>query len=198
VSERATLFIDFIRPQWHSLHVTARQYMRPDDANDLVQEALLRAWRGFSPSDDKTYCKAWLFVILRNVAREWHRTATRRVRLVPMESCDLTDLMADDPAEPLAPLPSMSDDRFIEYLDDSIVAALDSLHPAHREVIILAAAGGLDYAEIARVLDCPLGTVMSRMSRARRTLREALSKGTGYRPPLRNEPHPSPTREDAP
>ena len=64
----------------------------------------------------------------------------------------------------------MSEEQFREFLDDKIAAALDALDPPFREVIILSVAGDLTYKEVAAVLDCPVGTVMSRMARARRTL----------------------------
>ncbi|MCH8241923.1 MAG: sigma-70 family RNA polymerase sigma factor, partial [Planctomycetes bacterium] len=77
--------------------------------------------------------------------------------------------------EPFSPLPSFDECRFREFLDDRLVEALDRLEPAFREIVMLSAAGDLSYREIAQVLDCPVGTVMSRMARARRSLREALS-----------------------
>ena len=70
----------------------------------------------------------------------------------------------------------MDERQFREFLDDKIAAALSALDPPFREVIVLSVAGGLSYREIAQVLDCPVGTVMSRMARARRTLRERLAQ----------------------
>jgi RNA polymerase sigma-70 factor (ECF subfamily) len=72
----------------------------------------------------------------------------------------------------------MDEARFREFLDDTIVAAFDKLPPAFREVVVLSVAGGLNYREIAEVLDRPVGTVMSGMARARRALREALADFT--------------------
>ncbi|MFQ5422571.1 MAG: sigma-70 family RNA polymerase sigma factor [Phycisphaerae bacterium] len=173
----AEAFVEYVRPHWQRLHVAAGRYAaREPDAHDLVQETLLRAWRGFSPADDRTYRRAWLFVILRNVALEWHRTATRRIRLVPVSDAELTEVAAAELSEPMCPLPTMSEDRFCEFLDDRIVAALDGLDGPFREVVLLSVAGGLSYREIAEVLDCPVGTVMSRMARARRALRERLAE----------------------
>jgi RNA polymerase sigma-70 factor (ECF subfamily) len=101
--------------------------------------------------------------------------ATRRVRIVPHDQAELTELAAVDLSEPLLPLPSMDEASFYEFLDDRIVAALELLEPQYREVIVLSVAGGLNYREIGEVLDCPIGTVMSRMARARRALREQLA-----------------------
>lgn len=170
-------FLNFVRPHWRRLHVAARQYVpRAGDAHDLVQEVLLRAWRGFTPTDESAYRRAWLFVIMRNVILEWRRTARRRIRITPVTDTELTELASSDPSEPFSPLPAMDEQQFREFLDDRIVAALDSLDAAFREVIVLSVAGDLNYREIAEVLDCPVGTVMSRMARARRILRERLAE----------------------
>ncbi len=169
-------FLALIRPHRHRLHLAARQYARSDaDARDLVQETLLRAWRGYLPAEDRTYRRAWLFVILRNVAAEWHRAAQRRIRLVPVSDAELTDRPTQPVDGSLAPLPNMDEARFREFLDDNVAAALDALDPAFREVVVLSVAGGLTYREIAEIVDCPIGTVMSRMARARRQLRSRLA-----------------------
>lgn len=154
----------------------ARRYAAgEEDARDLVQETMLRAWRSFSPTDDRTYSRAWLFVIMRSAATDWHRSAARRIRLVPAADAELTELAPADLSEPFAPLGSGSEEQFRELLDDRIVSALDMLDAPFREVIVLSVAGDLTYREIAEVLDCPVGTVMSRIARARRALREGLA-----------------------
>ncbi len=169
-------FLRHVQPQWQRLHQVARRYVASgEDARDLVQETLLKAWRGFSPGQERTYSRAWLFVIMRNAVVDWQRTARRRINLVPSPDSELTELAPADLTEPLCPLPSMDEERFLDFLDDRIVAALDALEPSFREVVILSVAGNLSYREIAEVFDCPVGTVMSRMARARRALRENLA-----------------------
>ena len=180
MSESAEMFLQFVRPYWGRMHRVARRYVVGEhDAADLVQEVLLRAWRSYSPAEEKTYRRAWLFVILRNVAAEWHRASQRRIRLVPVSHSELTELAPADLSEPFAPLPVMGEERFREFLGDELAGALGRLQPAYREVVILSVAGDLNYREIAEVLDCPMGTVMSRMARARRALREALATSQG-------------------
>lgn len=180
----STEFMRHVKPQWASLHVVARRYVvGVDDARDLVQEALLRAWRSYSPSDGRSYGRAWLYVIMRSVAIDWSRLTKRRVRLVPSTHEELTEIASVDLTEPFSPLPAMDEGRFLDFLDDRVAGALNALDPSFREVVMLSVAGDLTYREIAEVLDCPAGTVMSRMARARRALRDQLAdyaRATGW------------------
>lgn len=172
-------FLDYLRPHWQRLRAASWQYAASaEDANDLMQDTLLRAWRNYSTTDERTHSRAWILVIMRNVALEWHRSASRRIKFVPVTEAELTEFAPTDPAEPFASLPPMDEKQFREFLDEKLASALDALEPSFREVIILSAAGGLNYREISQVLDCPLGTVMSRMARARRALRRRLSEFT--------------------
>lgn len=176
MSETADEFVRYVQPLQGRLHRVARRYAaREEQVRDLVQETLLRAWRGYSPSPGNEYHASWLFVILRNVALDWSRLASRRVQLVPVVPSELTDIAAADPMDPFMPLPGMTEAQFREFLDDRLVSALDGLDPVFREVVVLSVAGELNYREVAEVLDCPVGTVMSRIGRARRALRESLA-----------------------
>lgn len=172
----ASAFETFVTPHLERLSALARQYARaPEDAADLLQETLLRAWRDFSPTRDRAYRRAWLVVILRNIAVDWSRAKRWRIPVLPLDAGELTEVIATDASEPFAPFPQMDEARFRELLDDRVVAALDALEPPYREVVVLSVAAGLNYREIGEVLDCPIGTVMSRMARARRALREHLA-----------------------
>jgi len=169
-------FLRLVRPCWRRLHLVARHYTAgEEDARDLVQEALLRAWSAYRPGADRSYSEGWFFVIQRRVAAEWARRMDRRVTLVPVEHGELTELVGTELSDPLQVLPSSTEGEFRELLDQRLASAFDSLNPAFREVILLSVAGDLNYREIAQVLACPLGTVMSRMARARRALRERLA-----------------------
>lgn len=177
------LFLHFVEPHLERLHAVAGHYgRRLSDARDLVQETMLRAWRGFSQADGRTYRAAWLFVILRNVAIEWRRRASSRIQEIPMPVAELTELVAPNLSDPLASFPSMRESDFCELLDQRLAQAVRALEGPYREVLVLSVIGGLNYREIAETLDCPLGTVMSRMARARRRLREsvaAFARGAG-------------------
>ena len=186
MSEAETAFLRLVRPCWRRLHLVARQYARSaEDARDLVQETLLRAWAAYSPAEDRSYREGWLFVIQRRVAAEWARQAHRRVTLEPIAHDELTELVGTDLSEPLEALPSPSEEQFREFLDQNVTTAFDALEPVYREVVVLSVVADLDYREIAEVLGCPVGTVMSRMARARRALRQRLAgplKTTHHRP----------------
>lgn len=174
----ATEFTRHVKAVWHALHAAAREYMgSPGDASDLVQEALMRAWRAYSTSDAPKCSKAWLFVILRNVAFEWRRQARRRVRLVPHLDEELTDAQDPHPdSGKLASLGALDEAAFLGLLDNRLMEALGQLDDPAREIIVLSVGAGLSYREMALVLQCPVGTVMSRMARARRRLREELAR----------------------
>ncbi len=176
MENQTDIFMQYIQPHWKVLHIVARQYTASKaDASDLVQETLLKAWKSFSSAEEREYRRAWLFVIMRNIVLDWQKRDKHRIKLFLVAHSELTEIAASDLNEPLCQMPVMDEERFLQFVDDHIVAALDTLDPAFREVIILSTAGGLKYSEIAQVLDCPMGTVMSRMARARRRLRENLT-----------------------
>src|SRR3990170_1996094 len=176
MDEVASEFLRQVRPLWGRLQAVARKYCaQREDAGDLVQETLLRAWRAFSPVEGPTHPRAWLFAIMRNIVIDWHRAASRQVTIAPTDYEELTELAGAEPGEPLARLSSMNEEQFREFLDAGVARAFDALEAPFREVVILSVAADLNYREIAEVLDCPVGTVMSRMARARRALRERLA-----------------------
>ena len=176
MSEAATTFVGYVRPQWARLHIVARQYVaNENEAPDLVQETLLRAWRHFSSAEQTAFPAAWLFVIMRNIALDWQASARRRLKLTLLPVSQLTALASFEEDGAFASLPALGEEAFREFLDERIAAAVDALDAPYREVLILSVADDLRYREIAEVLDCPMGTVMSRMARARRALRERLA-----------------------
>jgi RNA polymerase sigma-70 factor (ECF subfamily) len=176
MTEAETVFLRFVRLYWQRLHLVAQRFASTDvDAEDLVQEALLRAWKSFKPAEEHKYRGGWLFAILRSVAIDWARSRKGRIKLVPSDQHELTERFESEFSNPLTPLPPLTEDRFREFIDDKVASALDALEPMHREVVLLSVIGDLSYRDIADVLDCPVGTVMSRMARARRALRDRLA-----------------------
>ena len=155
----------------------ARWLLRDDSAaEDVVQEAALRAWRylGSLRGDD---ARPWFLGIVRNACFTYLEERTRRVEKSGFEEDALealqigAGLSATGPEEAAA---ALRDQALID-------AALRALPPLLREVIVLRELEGLDYAEIAMIAAIPIGTVMSRLSRARERLRDALTKAGARR-----------------
>ncbi len=198
MSEVEAAFLQLVRPCWRRLHLVARNYAATSEgARDLVQETLLRAWAAYRPGEGQSYREGWLFVIQRRIAAEWARQSHRRIRLKLVENEELTDLVGAELSEPFESLPPTTEAQFREFLDQYAVVALDSLEPSFREVLLLSVAAELSYREIADVLGFPLGTVMSRMARARRDLREKLAdaaKAAGWKIKKSHEPQAGETK----
>jgi RNA polymerase sigma-70 factor, ECF subfamily len=136
------------------------------DAEDLVQDTLIRAYRGIDGFDGR-HPRAWLLTILRNT----HINRNRRRRPELLRDPDVAvDRMAA----------SASDERTDAIVDDEIdveiVRALDTLDEPFRRVVELVDIDGLSYAEAAKVLDVPVGTIMSRLHRARARIRDRLDR----------------------
>jgi RNA polymerase sigma-70 factor, ECF subfamily len=149
------------------LYATALRLTRsPSDAEDLVQDTYLKAFRAAKQFRPGTNLKAWLFTILQNTFRNLRRDRGREPVDIDSETVERAPVRAD------APDPEQ---RLIaKTLDADVRDALESLPPAFREAVWLRDVEDLAYAEIAQVLDVPIGTVMSRISRGRRLLQERL------------------------
>ena len=140
----------------------------PADAEDLVQDTYVKAFRFADRFEPGTNLRAWLFTILHNTARNRRRDAAHDLAVADSEAVDRAAARPGD-----SPTPEQLALRAV--MDVDLKAALDSLPPAFREAVWLRDVDELSYAEIARVLDVPMGTVMSRISRGRRLLHERLT-----------------------
>ena len=137
------------------------------DAKDLVQEAYFRAYRSFGKFRGGTNCKAWLFTILRHTFINTVLSQRKRLQMIPLSEIDAHSMELsgyDDPGSNI----------FGSLFDDDVAAAMDSLPVEYRTVVLLADIEGFSYKEIAERVGCPIGTVMSRLSRGRRLLKESL------------------------
>lgn len=141
----------------------------PDDADDVAQETFLRAWRALDRYDETYSFYTWLRTIATRLALQ-ERAKRRRRRTESGESFDAAaaavPAAAPDPLETLAG----------EELQRALAGALEDLPEEFRAVLVLRAEQDLSYEEIARILEVPAGTVMSRLFRARRLLRSALGR----------------------
>ncbi len=154
----------------------------PEDANDLVQETYMKAYRFFDSFEKGTNCKAWLFRILKNSYINRYRKESKEP-----DKVDYDDIKEFYHTVKHSSLDSndMQEKWYGELLDDEISRALDSLPEDFREVVQLCDIEGFTYEEIANMVDCPIGTVRSRLHRGRKILREKLldyARYHGYKP----------------
>ena len=151
-----------------------------DDADDLLQETFLKAYRFWDKYEKGTNIKAWLFKIMKNSYINLYRKDKREPDKVDYE--DVQNFYNDIRAESTNPN-DLQEQIFGGLLDDEISAALESLPEEFRTVVILCDIEGLPYEEIAEFVDCPIGTVRSRLHRARKMLQTELfeyAKQRGY------------------
>ena len=147
------------------------------EADDLVQETMLKAYRAWHQFERGTNAKGWLLTILRHAFINEYRRRTRHPETVDI-----------DAIEPFSVFQEVQDDDpqgtfFDRIVDDEVLRAIDTLPEQFRETVVLSDVEGLSYEEIARVLGVPVGTVKSRLFRARRLLQQKLydyAVGMGY------------------
>ena len=153
----------------YALHLT----MNPDDANDLVQETYLKAYKFFDSFEKGTNCKAWLFKILKNNYINKFRKNAREPGKVDYD-------LIKDFYHSIKDAQSDSEDLnagyFKSLMHDEVYQALNSLPDEFREVIQLCDIEGFTYEEIANMVESPIGTVRSRLYRGRKLLRGKLNE----------------------
>ncbi|MGD0956815.1 MAG: sigma-70 family RNA polymerase sigma factor [Candidatus Acidiferrales bacterium] len=163
MTTRQNEFEELAMPHSRSLlRVARRLTFDSDTAEDLVQETLLRAWRNFGQFQTGTNARAWLFRILFNAFYARGRKIRSTPVLVPLQS----------PSR-VPELRSRADSLLLESA--AVTRALEELSPEHRTVLLLAVVEGFTCREAAEILSLPIGTVMSRLSRARQALRDRIA-----------------------
>jgi RNA polymerase sigma-70 factor (ECF subfamily) len=158
-------------PQLYS--AALRMTRNPADAEDLVQETYLRAYRSFNTFEQGTNLRAWLFRILTNQYINTYRAKQRR----PIETDvdDVEDLYLYRRVGNLASLSRSAEDTLFElFTDDEVKQALEELPEVFRVPVLLADVEGFSYKEIAEMIDVPIGTVMSRLHRGRKAMHKKL------------------------
>src|SRR2546422_6845202 len=138
------------------------------DADDLVQETMLKAYRSWDQYEKGTNAKGWLLTILRNSFINEYRRRTRHPETVDVDTIEpyavFGDAQDDDPQGAF----------FDQIVDDEVLKAIDELPEAFRETLVLSDVEGMSYQEIGKILGVPVGTVKSRLFRARQALRGKL------------------------
>jgi RNA polymerase sigma-70 factor, ECF subfamily len=175
VADQAT-FADQAMEFMPALYTAALRMTRNSaEAEDLVQETYLKAYRAFGSFQQGTNLKAWLYKILTNTFINAYRSRRRRPEQTEIE--DVEDLYL---YRRLGGLEGATAGRSAEeevldrFTDSDVKEALESLPESFRMVVLLADVEGFSYREIADILDIPIGTVMSRLHRGRRALQKAL------------------------
>ncbi|MCY7375664.1 MAG: sigma-70 family RNA polymerase sigma factor [Pyrinomonadaceae bacterium] len=136
------------------------------EAEDIAQEVFLQAWKSFDKYEAGTNCRAWLYQIMFFKISHFRRSFVMRSKFFQSDDEEGT-IFANAAAE--TPIPQ-------HLTDEDIIKAVDKLSPKFRAVVLLADVEEFSYREVAEILQVPIGTVMSRLSRGRKLLRESLSK----------------------
>ena len=158
-------------PQLYS--AALRMTRNPADAEDIVQETFLKAYRAYDSFEEGTNLKAWLYRILTNTYINKYRKQQRRPSEV--ELGELQDLyLYRRLGESSGASYSAEKEALDQFVDTDIIEALESLPESFRMPVVLADVDGFSYKEIADILDIPIGTVMSRLHRGRKALQRKL------------------------
>ena len=146
-----------------------------EEAEDLVQETYARAFRSWRSYTAGTNMRAWLLRILTNLNVDRGRRIQRTPQTQPLEETDyyLANKLASAGGEQVLE----TDDVVERMSQDSVVNALSEIQPQFRDVVVLVDFGDFTYADAAQILDIPIGTVMSRLHRGRRALKQRLAEG---------------------
>lgn len=171
-------FADLAMVHMSALYAAALRMTRnPADAEDLVQETYLRAYRGFGGFESGTNLKAWLYRILTNTYINRYRAAQCQPEMSDVEEIEdryLYNRLAPEWDGVGAGFRSAEDEALATFTDVEIKDALDSLSPEFRMAVLLADVEGFSYKEISDITETPMGTVMSRIHRGRKQLQKAL------------------------
>ncbi len=165
-NEQETVFALEAMPHLKDLYRTALRVVRDAEAaEDIVQEVFLQAWKSFDAYERGTNCRAWLYQIMFFKIGHHRRARALQSRF----------FQADDEEGTLFARAAAAETVPQKLTDEDVIGALDRLPAKYRAVVLLADVEEFDYKQVAAILQIPIGTVMSRLSRARGQLRQSLA-----------------------
>jgi RNA polymerase sigma-70 factor (ECF subfamily) len=169
-------FADLAMPYMDALYSAALRMTRnPTDAEDLVQETYLRAYRGFGGFQEGTNLKAWLYKILTNTYINIYRAKKRRPEQVDLDDTEDFYLYRRLGGLEAVDAQRSPETEVLDQIPEAVVKeALEDLPDQFRMAVLLADVEGFSYKEIAEITDVPIGTVMSRLHRGRKQLQRRL------------------------
>lgn len=175
---------EYNRPQFEEIafeHMDAlfskalKMTRNPTDAEDLIQETYFRAYKSYQQFKPGTNFRAWIFTILTNNYINDYRKKMRTPHHVELDQVQHRVSYQEAERKKSNPDEESNPDTYEDWFDDHVVKALSSLSHDFRQVVLLADVQGLPYKEIAKKIGTPVGTVMSRIFRGRKTLRRKLA-----------------------
>jgi len=174
-SDEKRRFQEDALPLLDNLYAGALRMTRnPQDAEDLVQETMMRAYRAFDRFEAGTNLKAWLFRIMTNAYINTYRKKQREPIKVSQDDAEEFDLYQELKNHDISYTRSAENVVLDQQVDSDIIQALDDLPEQFRLAVILSDVQDFSYAEMAEIMDVPIGTVMSRLHRGRKALQKRL------------------------
>jgi RNA polymerase sigma-70 factor, ECF subfamily len=173
---RSGTFADEALPHMESVYRYALRLARgrADQADDLVQDTFLQAFRAWDTFSPGTNCRAWLFTICRNGFLRGEERRGRRPEVTGSDIDADVEAMAATAVFSEVAAADPEQEFFASFVDEQVVAAVDALPDPFQEIVVLSDIEGLSYPELAEVLGVPTGTVKSRLFRGRRMLQQSL------------------------
>ena len=145
------------------------------DAEDLVQESFMKAWRSFDSYEQGTNLRAWLFRIMTNTYINRYNAKQRRPEETELDEVEELFLYRRVGAFDQSKMTASAEDQMLElFTDDEVKQALEELPDSFRLPVLLSDVDGFSYKEISEILDVPIGTVMSRLHRGRKAMQKRL------------------------
>jgi RNA polymerase sigma-70 factor (ECF subfamily) len=175
-NKQKKFFLETALPHLNAVYDSALRLAGNEaDAEDLTQTTFLKAYRFFDKFREGTDCKAWLLTILKNTFINQYRRRARGPVTIELDEEKFPGVR-DEPSLSTTVESESGESELMGMLDEEVEQALGNIGEESRKIVLLSSVDGFSYKEIAEIMGCPVGTVRSRLSRARRALRALLRK----------------------